>query len=119
MPELRFGTFRAEILRREKMRDANARVRVLVNPMLLQSVLRSSVRGRGPCNGRRAPLRAAASEPTARHLQREFSNLADGSGSTQHRDRAISVNGWAIRSANAKASPTLAISRDIGAAIRL
>ncbi len=32
MREVRFGTFRAEKLRREKLRDANARVRVLVKP---------------------------------------------------------------------------------------
>ncbi len=91
MRELRFNTFRAEILRREKMRDANARFHVLVNPMSLLSVLRSSVRARGPCSGG-GPLRAAASEPADRRLQRDrrkFSNFGDGSRSTPHRDRAI------------------------------
>ena len=62
-----------EMLHREKMRDVNARVCFLVKPMSLHSVLRSSVRARGPCNGRL--LRAVGAYNV---IGRKFSNLAMG-----------------------------------------
>jgi hypothetical protein len=42
---------------------------------------------------RRAPLRAAACEPTGLHLQRD----GDGSRSTPHRDRVIGALGLKVR----------------------